>query len=314
MGTAKRERQKANRQARLEQLAKEARQQKQRKRWVTITVVVGGALVLLFGLAWLVNDDEEDTATTTPPVVTLDPAATTATTSPTGSTEPGDTSASTATTEVTETTAAASTTEATTTTVAFEYGDAPCPAEDGSTEMPDTFDGPPELCIDPEATYTAEVVTDKGSFTIELNTEGAPGNVNNFVSLARYGYYDGADCHRIIQDFVVQCGRPTGLPESEAEARPGYTVTDELPAEGAYAEGVVAMANTGSPNTGGGQWFIITGENGASLPAQYTVLGTVTKGLNSTVQALENLADPTASNGVPPLAPVTIESITITES
>ena len=84
--------------------------------------------------------------------------------------------------------------------------------------------------------------------------------------------------------------------------------------EGEYSEGVVAMANTGSPNTGGGQWFIITGENGASLPAQYTILGTVTKGLTSTVQALENLADPTASNGVPPLAPVTIESITITES
>lgn len=302
MGTAKRERQKANRQARLEELAKQARKEKTKKRGLTIGVVVVGGVLLLFLLARLVGGDDE--ATSTPPVSTVDPAATTA------STAPFDTSDIPATTEATGTTeAAASTTAAPTTTVAFEYGEGDCPEADGSSDLPDSFDGAPALCIDPAATYTAEVTTNKGSFTIELNTEGAPGNVNNFVTLARFGYYDGTGCHRIIADFVVQCGRP-----GEDETAPGYTVADELPASGEYAEGVVAMANTGAPNTGGGQWFIITGENGASLPAQYTILGTVTKGLDTTVQALENLADPTADNGVPPLVPVEITSVTITES
>jgi cyclophilin family peptidyl-prolyl cis-trans isomerase len=297
VGTAKRERQKANRQARLEQLAKEARQQKTRKRAVTIGVVVVGGVLLLFGLAWLVGgDDDEATSVPTVPATTVAPI---------------DTSDIPGTTAVTETTeAAATTTAAPTTTVAepFAYGDAPCPAADGSTAMPDAFEGAPQLCIDPEKTYTAEVTTNFGSFTIDLNTAGAPGNVNNFVTLARYGYYDGTGCHRIIADFVVQCGRP-----GEDETAPGYNVPDELPTE-PYEIGMIAMANTGSPDTGGGQWFVITGENGASLPQQYTVLGTVSAGLDSTVKALANLADPTASNGVPPLSEVTIESVTITES
>ncbi|MFN8024190.1 MAG: peptidylprolyl isomerase [Acidimicrobiales bacterium] len=309
MGTAKRERQKANRQARLEQLAKEARQQKTRKRTFTIGGAVIGAVVVLFVLARLAGggDDDSSTDTTLPSTATTIASET--------STAPTDTSdLGTATTAATETTEAASTTEATTTTVAFAYGDAPCPADDGSTALPDTFEGAPKLCIDPSKTYTAEVVTNKGSFTMELNTEGAPGNVNNFVVLARYGYYDGSVCHRIMKDFVVQCGRPDLDDTEAAEKAPGYTVGDELPAAGEYAEGVVAMANTGSPDTGGGQWFIITGDQGASLDPNYTILGTVTKGLNSTVQALENLADPTASNGVPTLAKVVIESVTITES
>ncbi len=294
MGTAKRERQKANRQARLEQLAKEARHEKTKKRGLTIGVVVVGGLLLLFGLARLFGGDDETTA----PVTTVDPFATAASTAPIDTADlPGTTEA------------AASTTAAPTTTLAFEYGGTACPEADGSSELPESFDGPPAECIDPTKTYTALVTTDKGSFTIELNTEGAPGNVNNFVTLARYGYYTGTSCHRIITDFVVQCGRP-----GDDEQAPGYNVNDELPSEGEYAVGVVAMANTGAPNTGGGQWFVMTGDQGAALPAQYTVLGTVTKGLDTTVQALENLADPTADNGVPPLVPVEIISVTITES
>jgi cyclophilin family peptidyl-prolyl cis-trans isomerase len=74
------------------------------------------------------------------------------------------------------------------------------------------------------------------------------------------------------------------------------------------------MANTGSADSGGGQWFIITGDQGVALPPSYSILGTVTKGFDTTVQALENLADPLAQNGVPPLAEIVIESITITQS
>lgn len=310
MGTAKRERQKANRQQRLEELARSSRREKTRRRGLTITVVVVGGLLLLFGLARVFGGDDEATT----PTITLAPGSSvdTASTTPTGSTEPPTTDPS-STDPASSTTEAPSTTAAPSTTVAFAYGTAPCPAEDGSTALPDSFEGAPELCIDPAASYTAEVTTNFGSFTIELDPASAPGNVNNFVTLARYGYYAGTECHRVLADFVVQCGRPTGDPATAEEA-PGYSVGDELPAEGEYAEGVVAIANTGQPDTGGGQFFIITGPEGASLPPQYTIIGRVTRGYDSTVRVLEGLADPLAANGVPPLEPIEIESVTITES
>lgn len=310
MGTAKRERQKANRQQRLEELAREARKDKTKKRGLLIGVVVVGGLALLFLIARLWSGDDGTTAVPTTVAgsistdittdTTVDPAAST--------TEVGPT-----------TTAAPTTTAGPTTTVAktFAYGTAPCPEVDGSSELPESFEGAPQLCIDSAGTYTAEVVTDKGSFTISLDTARSPGNVNNFVTLARYGYYDDSTCHRVLEDFVVQCGRPAlgsgADAEQAAEEAPGYSVPDELPSAGEYAEGTIAIANTGQPDTGGGQFFIITGPEGAGLPPQYTIVGTVTKGLTTTVQALENLADPLASNGVPPLVPISIGSITITE-
>lgn len=302
MGTTKRERQKANRQQRLEQLAKNARKDKTRKRSFQIGVFVVGGLILVFGLAYLFGDDDDDAATDLPPVTTVDLTATTV--DPFASTtEPAPTT--------TVDPDAPTTTEAPTTTVAktFTYGSAPCPEADGSTDAPDTFEGAPELCIDPAKTYTAEVVTNKGDFTITLDPVRSPGNVNNFVTLARYGYYDGTGCHRIIKEFVVQCGRP-----GEDESAPGYTVPDELPSADEYAEGMVVMANTGAADTGGGQWFVITGADGASLPPQYSIIGSVTAGYATTVQALENLADPLAQNGTPPLVEIDITSITITES
>lgn len=298
MGTAKRERQKANRQARLEELAREARREKTKKRGLTIGVVVVGGLVLLFGLGWLIGGDDDEAS----PVVTS--AETTVAPTTTTATDP------TTTVDGASTTTEAPTTEAPTTTVVeeFAYGTAPCPAADGSTEKPESFEGAPQLCIDLDKTYTATVVTNKGEFTINLDTDGAPGNVNNFVTLARYGYYTETGCHRIIGNFVVQCGRP-----GDDESAPGYAVNDELPEPGSYQEGTVAMANAG-PNTGGGQFFIVTGADGAALPPQYTIIGKVSTGYDTTVKVLNGLADPTASNGVPPLAPVVIESITITES
>ena len=83
---------------------------------------------------------------------------------------------------------------------------------------------------------------------------------NNFVVLARYKYFDGTKCHRAITDFVVQCGDPT----TTGSGSPGYSFADELPAQGEYKIGSIAMANSG-PNTNGSQFFIITGENGATL-------------------------------------------------
>jgi cyclophilin family peptidyl-prolyl cis-trans isomerase len=301
VGTAKRERQKANRQQRLEELAKSARREKTKKRGLTIAVVVIGGLLLLFGLAWIVGGDDENTAPVEVP-------ATTATTDTATTIDP----ASTTTLDPASTTTAGPTT---TVARAFEFGTAPCPETDGSSTKPDAFEGAPQLCIDPSKTYTATVVTNKGEFTIALDAATAPGNVNNFVTLARWGYYDDGGCHRVLADFVVQCGRPVLDDEQAADKAPGYSVPDELPAPDSYEVGTVAIANTGSPDTGGGQWFIITGPQGVALPPQYTIIGTVTKGLDTTVKVLAGLADPLAlPSGVPPLSPIDITSITIDES
>ena len=294
MGTTKRERQKANRQQRLEELAKAARKDKTRRTATLVSVVVVGALVLLFGLAFLFGDDDDapasqPTTAQTLPVTTLDPAAVTTVDQSTTSTTEGPT---------------------TTVAVPFTYGAGACPAADGSSELPETLEAPAK-CIDEAKGYVATVKGTRGAvpfeFEITLDAAKSPGNVNNFVTLARYGYYEGTDCHRIIKDFVVQCGRRGGDEEA-----PGYTVGDELPAPDAYSEGVVAMANRGA-DTNGAQFFIITGQQGADLPPSYTVLGRITNGYEGGVSLLEQAADPLSDNGVPPLFEVTIESVTITE-
>jgi cyclophilin family peptidyl-prolyl cis-trans isomerase len=112
-----------------------------------------------------------------------------------------------------------------------------------------------------------------------------------------------------MKGFVVQCGKVKG---DDKETQPGYTVDDETP-KVPYTEGIVAMAKTNQPNSAGGQWFIITGAQGMQLPQQYTIIGKVTEGYDTTVKALENLADPTAANGVPTLAEIDIVKVTITE-
>jgi peptidylprolyl isomerase/peptidyl-prolyl cis-trans isomerase B (cyclophilin B) len=183
-----------------------------------------------------------------------------------------------------------------------------CPAPDGSSEKQQEFTAYPPTCIDITKAYTAEIETNMGPLTVELYPDKAPLAVNSFVTLARYHYFDGISCHRIIPQFVAQCGDPTGT----GSGGPGYEFRDELPEEGAYQIGSLAMANSG-PDTNGSQFFIITGPNGAALPPNYTLFGMVTDGLDTTVPKLDAAGNP-EGNGVPPLEPVTIESITITES
>jgi cyclophilin family peptidyl-prolyl cis-trans isomerase len=183
-----------------------------------------------------------------------------------------------------------------------------CPAADGSSEKQQEFTEYPPTCIDVTKTYTAQIETNMGPLTVELYPDRAPLAVNSFVTLARYHYFDGLSCHRIIPQFVAQCGDPTGT----GSGGPGYEFADELPDEGAYQIGSLAMANSG-PDTNGSQFFIITGPNGAALPPDYTLFGMVTDGLDTTIPKLDAAGNP-EDNGVPPLEPVTIESITITEA
>jgi len=189
-------------------------------------------------------------------------------------------------------------------------GETPCPAVDGSEVRASTFEKAPGNCLDAGKTYTAVVTTNKGEFSIVLDQKKAPLAANNFVTLARYKYFDNTQCHRAILDFVVQCGDPTAT----GSGGPGYSFADELPQAGEYKLGSIAMANSGA-NTNGSQFFIITGDQGITLPPSYTLFGQVTSGLDTTVPALNAASNPDpAANGVPPLETLTIVSVVITES
>jgi cyclophilin family peptidyl-prolyl cis-trans isomerase len=189
-------------------------------------------------------------------------------------------------------------------------GDTPCPAVDGSEARASTFEKAPSNCLEAGKTYTAVVTTNKGEFTIVLDQNKAPLAANNFVTLARYKYFDNTQCHRAILDFVVQCGDPTAT----GSGGPGYSFAYELPQAGEYKLGSIAMANSG-PNTNGSQFFIITGDQGVTLPPSYTLFGQVTSGLDTTVPALNAASNPDpAANGVPTLETITIVSVVITES
>jgi peptidyl-prolyl cis-trans isomerase B (cyclophilin B) len=290
VGTEKRERQKANRQIRLEELQRQQVRQK-RKRTVAIWGGIGAVALIIAFFIWFFNrGNTSDTVATSDTTI-----AAPSTTEP-----PPNASSS----------VAGATTVPGATPAAFAYGTGECPNPDGSSPKTQTFSAAPKQCIDPAKTYTATVETNKGSFTVQLDPAKAPGTVNNFVTLARYHYFDNTPCHRIIAGFVVQCGDPTG----KGTGGPGYTIADELPQAGEYKVGSLAMANSG-PNTNGSQFFVITGDQGAQLPPNYSLFGQVTDGLDTTVKALDAAANPDPSaNGVPPKEPVTITKVTITES
>jgi len=135
------------------------------------------------------------------------------------------------------------------------------------------WDSPPEMQIDPEKIYRTVVETDKGNIELELYPEHAPETVNNFIFLAREGFYDGVSFHRVISDFMIQSGDPTGT----GQGGPGYQFEDELEGNPMRHEtGVISMANAG-PNTNGSQFFI-THSPQPHLNGNHTVFGKVIAG------------------------------------
>jgi cyclophilin family peptidyl-prolyl cis-trans isomerase len=178
------------------------------------------------------------------------------------------------------------------------------PNPDGSSPQRQKFDAEPEMIIDPTKTYTATMVTSKGTLEIVLDPLAAPATVNSFVFLARWHYFDGIVFHRIIPGFVLQGGDPTG----SGAGGPGYRFNDELPKPGRYEVGSLAMANAG-PNTNGSQFFVISGPDGVRLPPLYALFGKVVKGLD----IVSTINDLGTSSGKPK-EDVVIESVTITES
>jgi cyclophilin family peptidyl-prolyl cis-trans isomerase len=133
---------------------------------------------------------------------------------------------------------------------------------------------PPAMAIDAQKSYAAVLETDKGVIRIKLLPDIAPQTVNSFVFLAREGYFDGVTFHRVIPGFVAQGGDPAGT----GRGGPGYNLPDEF-SDRPIDKGIVAMANTGQPNSGGSQFFI-TYTRQQGLDGGYTVFGEVIEGMD----------------------------------
>jgi cyclophilin family peptidyl-prolyl cis-trans isomerase len=131
--------------------------------------------------------------------------------------------------------------------------------------------------------------TSEGSFTIKLDTLAAPRTTNSFAFLTEEGFYDGLGFHRIVPDFVIQGGDPLGDGSGDA----GYKVVEKPPADLKYEPGVVAMAKSGdeAPGTSGSQFFVVTGNGGATLGPEYALVGRVTEGFD-VVEKIGSLGGP----------------------
>ncbi|MCX6756175.1 MAG: peptidylprolyl isomerase [Candidatus Nomurabacteria bacterium] len=155
----------------------------------------------------------------------------------------------------------------------------------------------------------ATMHTSKGDIEIEFGT-ATPKTVENFIKLAKEGFYDGVKFHRVIKGFMIQAGDPQSKDDSKmaywGTGGPGYKFDDELTGKEQYPQGTLAMANSG-PNTNGSQFFIVTATPGAPLPPSYTVFGKVTKGIENAL-AIENVKTGQADR---PIEAVTINSITL---
>jgi cyclophilin family peptidyl-prolyl cis-trans isomerase len=147
----------------------------------------------------------------------------------------------------------------------------------------------------------ATMQTNHGAIEIELFDDAAPKTVQNFVKLANDGFYDGVIFHRVIQDFMIQGGDPTGT----GSGGPGYQFEDEFN-DNKVVRGALAMANAG-PNTNGSQFFIVTADACPWLDGKHTVFGQVTSGMD-VVDAIENLD---TGPGDRPREDVRIESVTV---
>lgn len=172
------------------------------------------------------------------------------------------------------------------------------------------WDAPPPMNIKPNRTYTATVKTKAGDIVIELLPKVAPATVNNFVFLAREGFYTNVPIHRIMPGFMIQTGDPTGT----GGGGPGYTIPDE-PVKGDYPRGTVAMARTPQPDSAGSQFFIALVDLTQTFPnKEYVIFGRVTEGMD-VVDKIAKTPIVVGDSGErsTPATPVFVESVSIKE-
>ena len=290
MGTEKRERQKANRQLKYQQQVRDVQKRKLTRRFTIGAIAVVGGVLLILLIGWLANRSDDDGEVVSP--------LTAPTTVPSGETSVPPTFATVPTPELT----------GPATPLEFTYGSGACPPAD-ITEPVKTFTAAPQLCIDPAKTYSARFVTDRGDIVVELDTTHSPGTVNNFVTLARSGYYDETTIFRTNTSIdIIQGG---GMSNTDD---PGYSIPDEGTGY-QYPPGVLAMARSEAPNSAGGQWFLTTGPDSANLAepsgaGTYVVFGAITAGSDVAAE-INALA---GSDGNTPTELVTLQTVEITES
>jgi cyclophilin family peptidyl-prolyl cis-trans isomerase len=299
--TEKRQRQKQGRQARL-QAKRKAQKRRQLLRRGAIVVIVAGVVVgsvLLFTS----HSGPTGTTTTTVPVRQVTTAEIAATNTLNARMR------AVATQQEFLTPAQRSAAQSRANAVAVAAGCPPSPATRVNTL---SWKSAPKMAISTSAHYRAVVKTTVGTFTIALLAKTAPVTVNNFVFLARHGFYKCVIFHRVIPLFMNQSGDPTGT----GGGSPGYTIPDENPEKASnaayqYPAAGVAMANSSTPNTGGSQFFIITGTQGEGLANTYALFGQVISGINviATINGQGNSSQ--AANGTPPLVTQRILSVTI---
>lgn len=265
-GTKKTGRNAAHRRAAAQAAARQARERRQRRIRTGVAAVIAIVVVLAVVLATVPGDGGDDNA-----------AVTTTTTAP----------------EETSTTVP----------VEFTYGEGECAPDTKPETKPESFASAPKRCLEEGVDYAATVETSHGTFSFDLLEAQAPGTVNNFVQLAKWGWFDGLGFHRVVKGFVNQTGDPKG----DGTGGPGYTIADELPASVAeYVPGAIAMANSG-PNTNGSQWF--TCIDCSKLPtAGYSLFGLLIDGMD-VIEAINALS----TGDGPPTEPVTVISVTIEE-
>ena len=292
MSTAKRERQRENRRLRLAAAEEAAKQHATRRRIKLIgiaAVVVAAALAVL---AYLQRSDSDSEIVASPPA--QDTAA---------APEPAEPAAP-----------------------ADEPGaEAGCPAADGSSPRTIDFDGPHPMCIDPEARYVAVFDTSEGEMRFELTASDTPLTVNNFVTLARWGYYDGTLLFRTDPSIdIIQGGSPHT--DTAGDPGPGYTIPDEpafdedadgrLTGPYLYQPGQLVMARSAGRDAAGAQFFLTTGPNTAKLDSQgtYVVFGQTDDAGLAVAQSIIGLHEPGGSMGGAPSRDVTVHSVTIEET
>jgi cyclophilin family peptidyl-prolyl cis-trans isomerase len=149
----------------------------------------------------------------------------------------------------------------------------------------------------------ATLHTNHGAIAVELFDDEAPKTVENFLKLARDGFYDGVIFHRVIPDFMIQGGDPTGT----GRGGPGYTFEDEIN-QHKVERGALAMANAG-PNTNGSQFFVVTTQAAPWLDGKHTVFGRVTEGMD----VVDTISGVDTDHNDKPREPVTIDRVQVSD-
>lgn len=189
-----------------------------------------------------------------------------------------------------------------------------CGADAPPPPQAEQYEGPRQV-MERGIDYSALIRTSCGDIALDLLEEETPETVNNFIFLAREGFFEGVIWHRIESNFVIQTGDPNGNAGIPPQG-PGYSIEDEFPEKSReYVYGVVAMANSGQPNSGGSQFFIVVhkGPNGefepAGLPPQYSIFGLVDESSYETLETIRTL--PTRGGNDPVEAVRPIENVYI---